>query len=226
MISEKGATTLSSPVTTTLIVIRHGETIWNKEMRFQGHGDSPLTTRGRAQAHALGKRLQALRIDTLISSDLGRAWETATIIAGYTGHAIQSEPLLRERHYGVLEGLCAQEILEQHPGVYQTLITENPDYEIPGGETHRQHYHKNTGVLAAWAKENPGTTTALVAHGGVLENFFRYVAHLDLRQPRCVLPANASLSVIQYGTFYGSIRWVIKSWGDTAHLETLEDASQ
>jgi len=217
---------LSPPAPTTLIVIRHGETIWNQEMRFQGHGDSPLTARGRAQAHALGKRLQAMRIDTLISSNLGRAWETATIIAEYTGHAIQSEPRLRERHYGVLEGLCAQEILEQHSGVYQALLTENPDYEIPEGETHRQHYHKNTGVLAAWAKENPGTTTALVTHGGVLENFFRYVAHLDLRQPRCVLPANASLSTIQYGTFYGSTRWVIKSWGDTAHLETFEDASQ
>jgi 2,3-bisphosphoglycerate-dependent phosphoglycerate mutase len=206
-----------------LIVIRHGETVWNKAMRFQGHGDSPLTARGRAQAHALGQRLQAMPIDSLICSDLGRARETAAIITEYTGHTMQLEPRLRERHYGVLEGLNAQEILDQHPGVYQALITENPDYEIPGGETHRQHYHKTTGVLEAWATENPGTTTALVAHGGVLENFFRYIAHLDLHQPRCVLPANASLSVIHYGTFYGSTRWVIKTWGDSAHLETIEE---
>jgi 2,3-bisphosphoglycerate-dependent phosphoglycerate mutase len=206
-----------------LIVIRHGETVWNKAMRFQGHGDSPLTARGRAQAHALGQRLQAMPIDSLICSDLGRARETAAIITEYTGHTMQLEPRLRERHYGVLEGLNAQEILDQHPGVYQALITENPDYEIPGGETHRQHYHKTTGVLESWATENPGTTTALVAHGGVLENFFRYIAHLDLHQPRCVLPANASLSVIHYGTFYGSTRWVIKTWGDSAHLETIEE---
>jgi probable phosphoglycerate mutase len=205
-----------------LIVIRHGETVWNQEMRFQGHGDSPLTALGRAQANALGNRLQAMPIDTLVSSDLGRAWETATIIAGYTGHAIQADHRLRERHYGVLEGLSAKEILEKHPGVYQTLITEDPDYEIPGGETHRQHYHQNSRVLEAWADTAPGTTAALVAHGGVLENFFRYIAHLDLGQPRCVLPANASLSVIQYGTFYGSPRWVIKTWGDTAHLEALQ----
>jgi len=221
-----GETTLGSSPPTTLIVIRHGETVWNQEMRFQGHGDSPLTARGRAQANALGNRLQAMRIDTLISSDLGRAWETATIIAGYTGHTIQSDPRLRERHYGVLEGLSAQEILEQHPGVYQALITEDPDYVIPGGETHRQHYQKNIGILDAWANTTPGTTTALVAHGGVLENFFRFVTHLDLDQPRCVLPANASLSVIQYGIFYGSPRWVIKTWGDAAHLESLEDAGR
>ena len=192
-------------------------------MRFQGHGDSSLTARGRAQAHALGRRLQAMPIDSLICSDLGRARETAAIITEYTGHAIQLEPRLRERHYGDLEGLNAKEILEQHPGIYQALITENPDYEIPGGETHRQHYHKTTSVLEAWSNEPPGTTTAMVAHGGVLENFFRYIAHLDLHQPRCVLPANASLSVIQYGTFYGSIRWVIKTWGDVAHLENIEE---
>lgn len=223
MNTEKGEALLSSSPPTTLIVIRHGETVWNKAMRFQGHGDSPLTARGKAQAHALGQRLQAMPIDSLICSDLGRARETAAIITEYTGHTIQLEPRLRERHYGVLEGLNAQEILEQHPQVYQALITENPDYEIPGGETHRQHYHKTTRVLEAWADENPGTTTALVAHGGVLENFFRYIAHLDLHQPRCVLPANASLSVIQYGTFYGSARWVIKTWGDAAHLEAIEE---
>lgn len=217
---------MSSSPPTTLIVIRHGETVWNQEMRFQGHGDSPLTVHGRAQAHALGKRLCAMPIDSLLCSDLGRTRETAAIITEYTGHTIQLEPRLRERHYGVLEGLNAKEILEQHPGVYQALITENPDYEIPGGETHRQHYHKNTSVLEAWANENPGTTTAFVAHGGVLENFFRFVTHLDLDQPRCVLPANASLSVIQYGIFYGSPRWVIKTWGDAAHLESLEDAGR
>ena len=193
-------------------------------MRFQGHGDSSLTARGRAQAHALGKRLQAMTIDSLISSDLGRARETAAIIAKYTGHPIQSDPRLRERHYGVLEGLTAGEILETHPGAYEKLITEDPDFLIPEGETHRQHYTKNITVIEEWSQKRRGTTAALVTHGGVLENFFRYVAHLDLSQPRCVLPANASLSVIQCGTFYGATRWVIKSWGDAAHLEPLEDA--
>lgn len=212
------------PSPTTLIVIRHGETVWNRDMRFQGHGDSPLTDRGRAQAHALGKRLQAMPIDSLISSDLGRTRETAAIITQYTGHPIETDPRLRERHYGVLEGLTAGEILENHPGVYQELITEDPDFQIPEGETHRQHYAKNIGVMEEWSRKGLGATAALIAHGGVLENFFRYVAHLDLSQPRCVLPANASLSVIQYGAFYGSTRWVIKTWGDAAHLETLEDA--
>ncbi len=56
-------------------------------------------------------------------------------------------------------------------------------------------------------------------------NIFRYVAGLDLDHPRYVLPANASLSIIQYGTFYGSTRWVIKTWDDAAHLENRDGSA-
>jgi probable phosphoglycerate mutase len=213
----------SPPV--TLIIVRHGETVWNHEMRFQGHGDSPLTALGRRQAGAVGRRLQPRSIDTLISSDLGRARETADIIAGYIGQAIHLEARLRERHYGVLEGLNAREIQERHPDVYRRLITEDPDFEIPGGESHRRHFEKNRGVIDEMARKAPGTTVVVVAHGGVLENIFRYVTGLELDRPRSVLPANASLSIIQYGMFYGSVRWIIKTWGDAAHLENLADAA-
>lgn len=212
----------SLPVT-TLILIRHGQTVWNRDMRFQGHGDSPLTEMGRAEARAIGKRLRNVPFDDLISSDLGRAQETATIIAQYTGHTVRLEARFRERHYGVLEGLHISEILEHHAAVYRQLITEDPDYTIPQGESHRQHYNNTIGALQKWADRHPGGRAALVVHGGVLDNVFRYVTHLDLDQPRCVMPVNASLSIIQHGMFYGSARWVIKTWGDAAHLETLSE---
>jgi len=191
-------------------------------MRFQGHGDSPLTARGRAQARAIGKRLEHVPIDILISSDLGRARETAGIIAQATGHTVQLDSRLRERNYGVLEGLNINQILARHPDVYRQLITEDPDFKIPRGETHRAHYQRNIGILQDWSRKTSGITAALVAHGGVLDNYFRYVARIDLHHPRCVLPANASLSTIQYGHFYGSARWIIKTWGDMAHLEGLD----
>ena len=77
---------MTTPPKTTLMVIRHGETQWNAEHRFQGHGDSPLTEAGRKQVSALGRRMEQMRFDHLISSDLGRTQETAAIIADYTGH--------------------------------------------------------------------------------------------------------------------------------------------
>ncbi len=202
----------------TVLIVRHGETIWNTEMRFQGHGDSRLTERGRAQSRAVGQRLQSMAIDTVISSDLGRTRETADLITKQTGHDVHCDARLRERHYGVLEGLTLKEISARYADVYRRLITEDPDYELPAGESHRQHYERNVRVIEEWAHKPPGTTGLLVAHAGVLDNIFRYVTHLGLGPPRCVMPVNASLSKIQYGWFYGSERWVIKSWGDSAHL--------
>ena len=77
---------MPSQSNTTLLAIRHGETVWNEENRFQGHGDSPLTETGRNQVAALGRRMEKIRFDALISSDLGRARETASIISDFTNH--------------------------------------------------------------------------------------------------------------------------------------------
>ena len=203
---------------TTLMIIRHGETEWNRDRRFQGHGDSPLTTRGRAQTEALGKRLAATPFDQLISSDLGRTRQTAAIIAGHTGHAIQTDPRLRERHYGVLEGLNIQEIRRDHAAVYAQLITEDPDFIIPGGQSHRQHYRNCIDFLEGWLEAHSGQSAAIVSHGGFLDNVFRHVAGLNLGAPRCVLAGNSSLSILVHGQFYGSPRWIIRTWGDEGHL--------
>ncbi len=203
---------------TTLMLIRHGETEWNRDRRFQGHGDSPLTARGRAETDALGRRLAATPFDLLISSDLGRTQETAAIIAGHTGHAIQTDPRLRERHYGVLEGLNIQEIRRDHAAVYAQLITEDPDFIIPGGQSHRQHYRNCIDFLKGWLEDHSGQSAAIVSHGGFLDNVFRHVAGLNLGAPRCVLAGNSSLSILVHGQFYGSPRWIIRTWGDEGHL--------
>ncbi len=203
---------------TTLMLIRHGETEWNRDRRFQGHGDSPLTAKGRAETDALGRRLAATPFDRLISSDLGRTQETAAIIAGHTGHAIQTDPRLRERHYGVLEGLNIREIRRDHAAVYAQLITEDPDFVIPGGQSHRQHYRAGIDFLEEWLNARSGQSAAIVSHGGFLDNVLRYVAGLALGAPRCVLAGNSSLSIVVHGQFYGSPRWIIRSWGDEGHL--------
>ena len=207
---------------TTLLIIRHGETEWNRDMRFQGHGDSNLTDKGRAQSEALGKRLAATGFERLISSDLGRARETAAIIARHTGHVVETDKRLRERHYGVLEGLNIREIKRDHAVVYEQLITEDPDFVIPRGQSHRQHYRASIDFLEAWLDEHPGKSAAIVSHGGFLDNVFRYIAGLEIGAPRCVLAGNSSLSVIAHGLFYGSARWIIRSWGDAGHLSRMK----
>lgn len=208
---------------TTLLIIRHGETIWNAEQRFQGHGDSPLNEAGRSQVTALAQRMKTMKFDTLISSDLGRTQETAAIIADFTGHAVELDSRLRERNYGVLEGLTVDEIKQKHSEVLDRLKKDDPDYLPPEGESHRQHYRRNVAFFEDVLKKRSGMTVAAVAHGGVLDSIFRYVSDLPLDHPRCFIAANASLTIVSHGIFYGTPRWVIETWCETAHLDGIEN---
>jgi probable phosphoglycerate mutase len=205
----------------TLLAIRHGETVSNAAKRYQGHSDSPLTETGRKQVSSLASRMAKMEFDALIGSDLGRAQETASIIAGHTGHSVQTDSRLRERNYGVLEGLTVPEINAEHPGVLARLDANDPDYIIPEGESHRQHYQRNIAAIEELVSRNSGGRIAMVVHGGVLDSLFRYVARLPLSQPRCFITTNASLTVISHGVFYDTMRWVIEAWCDTAHLEGI-----
>lgn len=206
---------------TTLLVIRHGETEWNVEERFQGHGDSPLTDAGRAQAQAIALRMKDIPFDTLVSSDLGRAMETASIITEQTGHIVREDARLRERNFGDLEGLTFQTIKERYARILNQLDTNDPDYVIPNGESLRQHYQRNTACIEELIETNHGSTVAMVVHGGVLDSVFRLVTNLPLNAPRCFVTTNASLSIVHYGRFYGTLRWVIDTWGDVGHLNGI-----
>ena len=205
--------------TTTFLVIRHGETVSNTTGRFQGQGDSPLTNKGRQQAMALGKRLAQVPFDELYSSDLGRAVETANAIAHFTGHKRHSDIRLRERDYGVVEGLSFADVQARYPDVFDALQLNDPDYLISQGESLRQHYRRNIGFMEERINIHPGLTTALVVHGGVLDSLFRFVTSLPLQKPRCFMAPNASLGIIVHGLFFGSPRWVIRTWGDISHLD-------
>lgn len=209
---------MTEQLKTTLLVIRHGETVWNRELRFQGYGDSPLTGAGRAQARALGRRLRGVDFEALICSDLGRTKATAAFIAESTGHAVETDHRLRERNFGVLEGLRISEIKHRHPSVLDRLNAFDPEYVIPAGESHRQHYQRNVNIIEELLAEKTGATVALVAHSGFLDSIFRHVARLELQQPRCFSAANASLSIFSHGLFYGARRWVIETLGDVGHL--------
>ncbi|MCG6893261.1 MAG: histidine phosphatase family protein [Desulfobacteraceae bacterium] len=204
---------------TTLMAVRHGETTWNIQDRVQGHGDSPLTETGRQQIRELARRLRDVDFDTLISSDLGRARQSAALIVEATGHAVHTDARLRERNFGILEGMTLAEVEQHHPGLLKQWMTNDPDFAIPGGESHREHYRRNAAFFDDCLASRSGTTIVVVLHGGVLDSLFRYVADIPLSRPRCFVTTNASLSVVTHGVFYGTARWVIRSWGDVAHLD-------
>ena len=154
---------------TQLLIVRHGETVWNIQDRIQGHQDSDLTETGIAQAHALAERFREDSFSALYSSDLGRAYRTAEIIAAKTGHTIRPDPRLRERHLGIFQGLTWEEVERAYPAERDAYRAEGPDYIIPKGESTRQHIHRSISGIEEIARRHPGDTVLTVTHGGVPE---------------------------------------------------------
>src|SRR3982751_4036515 len=97
---------------TDLILIRHGETDWNRELRFQGHIDVPLNDMGHEQARRLGWRRADEPVQQIVSSDLMRAQQTAAPAARQLGLEVLTSAGLREQHFGAVEGMRADEIRE------------------------------------------------------------------------------------------------------------------
>ena len=209
-----------SPATDTFVIaIRHGETEWNSQGRFQGHLNSELNRAGLAQAQALAERLAAERFDLLLSSDLGRAQETARAIARRSGHAIALEPRLRERRLGIFQGLTEAEARERHPEEYGRFRGRDPDYVIPGGESARQFFERSVACFTELAERHAGATLAVVTHGGVLAMLYRAARALPLDAPRDFPLHNTGIN--RFRRSRGA--WQLQSWGDVAHLERALD---
>jgi probable phosphoglycerate mutase len=203
--------------TTRLTLIRHGETLWNRERRMQGQTDTALSDTGRAQAVALGERLAGAPLAALYSSDLTRAWDTAHAIAQRTGRDIIAEPKLRERRFGIFEGLTAAEMSERHPDEWQRFQSRDPDYSIPGGECAREFHTRCLACLTEIAERHEGGEVAVVTHGLVLDALYRAAHRMALDTLRPVPLLNASLN----GFGYSARVWRMSFWGDVAHLETV-----
>ena len=107
---------------TLVLVARHGQTDWNRERRWQGHADRPLTPAGRAQAQALAGRLGAVRLDAICASDLRRARETARTVAAPHGLEVEIVPALREVDTGDWTGLTRAEAEARDPAGYEQEI--------------------------------------------------------------------------------------------------------
>jgi len=204
---------------TTILLIRHGETSWNAVRRLQGHTDIPLNDEGARQAGALAQALAAEQVDVLVSSDLQRAMQTAQAVADqYDGLDVQTDDQLRERCYGVFEGMLYADIEQQYPAEYALWQARDIDAVMPAGEreaeSFRQFYQRSTDGIAEWAQRHPGRTIAIVAHGGVLECAYRAAVGMSLDSPRDFQVKNASINRFTWTD--GKL--ALTSWGEVDHL--------
>ena len=203
---------------TDLILIRHGETEFNREGRFQGGIDAPLNDHGRRQAERLAAQLAGERIDALHCSDLLRARQTAAPAAAALGLPAQPDARLREQGFGVLEGLTFAEAHERQPAALAAWARHQADSAPPGGETVRAFHDRVVAAVRDIAARHAGKRIAVVTHGGVLDMLWRATHGLPLDGPRTVLIPNTGLN--RFSIDAGRLE--ITGWGENGHLTGLE----
>lgn len=162
-----------------LILVRHGETDWNVQHRYQGWSDLPLNEVGLKQAGALAARLAGEQVGAIYASDLQRAMQTAQIIAGRHSQSVIADLRLREISFGDWEGLTFDEIRARWPGEVDAWLGDSLRVAPPGGETLAQVAERVRGALDDIVGQNVGQTVLLVAHGGPLRVLLCLALDLD-----------------------------------------------
>jgi broad specificity phosphatase PhoE len=181
---------------TTILLARHGESDWNRAMRWQGHADRPLTERGRAQARELAERLVATELDAIYSSDLQRARETAEIVANARGLNVTALRDLREVDVGSWSGLTRSEAEQRFPEAFARWLVGGEGWD--DGETYEQLSERVTRAIRAIAAAHPDERVLIVAHGGTIRTVHAAALGVDVHMYRRIqrVEPNATLSAV------------------------------
>lgn len=204
---------------TRLCLVRHGETEWNAQGRVQGQLDVPLSEVGRGQALAVARALAGESFAAIYCSDLVRVRQTAQPTAEKLDSTIVLKPELRERHYGVFQGMTYAEAKERIPEGYARFKAKDPDYAFDSGESLREFNGRCLAVIEEIARSHEGENLLVFTHGGVLEMIYRHATGRGLASPRDFEIPNAALSRLEIG----SPQWKVRSWADIGHLSVALD---
>ena len=208
---------VSKIVTTRICFIRHGETDWNVAKRIQGHTDIPLNETGRAQAMAMAFNAAHQRFNAIYSSDLKRAVETARALAQREDQEIKPLPQLRERHYGVFQGITAIEGAKLHPNAYTHYMARNLDYDFETGESLRGFAERVSEGIDWLVRHHSGQTIAAVSHSGVLDIVYRRATGRPIDTPRDFVIPNCGLNWFHFD----GQGWHLESWADRHYLHEV-----
>ncbi|WZY70367.1 hypothetical protein YC2023_002607 [Brassica napus] len=172
-----------------IVVVRHGETSWNAERKIQGHLDVELNDAGRQQA------------DKIIAAKCGNL-------------EVLTDPALRERHLGDMQGLVYQEASKLRPEAYKAFSSNRTDVDIPGGgESLDKLYDRCTSALQRIGDKHQGERVVVVTHGGVIRSLYER-ARPSARKVEKIL--NTSVNVFR---LFDGDKWTIQVWGDVSHLD-------
>ena len=205
---------------TVLILIRHGETLWNTQQRMQGSLDSDLTLKGEFQIKALGEWMKEVPFDYLYCSDSGRARKTAESISKYTGHTLNFDKRLREKNLGIFEGLTSEEAREQYPETFKLFKTAGANYVIDQGESTQQLLDRALEVIEEIRIRHPQKVLVAVTHGGVVRVLMKHVLGIPLDAPTQFLIGNTGIFRLVWRE-----KWLVAEMGAEPDLEKVNNVS-
>ncbi|GIV89928.1 MAG: phosphoglycerate mutase [Chloroflexus sp.] len=208
---------------TTVYLIRHGETDWNMQGRWQGHVDVPLNEVGYRQARLLANRLarDGVKFEAIYSSDLSRAYQTAWEIGAVLKVPVQLLPALREIDTGRWSGLTTDEVRTQFPDEWAQIM-QGHDLPRGGGETIAALQRRVVTAVEAMVAQHRGHTLAFVTHGGCIRALLAHAENLTGsvfgNYPHI---GNTSVSILEIGYKH----WRVKLLNDMRHLEAEHEPS-
>lgn len=200
---------------TRVYLIRHGESTWNAERRWQGAMDPPLSANGRAQADRLASAFQAIPLDVVYCSPLQRAKDTATAIAA--SHALSVEPIsdLREIAFGEWESLGDEEVQQRYGSLRQQWFRRPDQTQIPGAESLAQGRERAMAAMRGIVGRHPDGQVGVVAHGGMNKLILLTLLGAPLASFWRLAQSNACINIVDFGSARGRILAV----NDTTHLK-------
>ncbi len=198
-----------------VLLIRHGQTDWNMQRRWQGFEPTPLNETGFIQARALAEYLRERSVSDIYSSDLPRALQTATVLAT----AFNLKPLVdvrwRELNVGVFQGLNSEECEQRYPREITTWRTNDVDFSIPNGESRRALGERALAAFQEVIALSRGPEVAIVSHGGTIQRLLVTLLedHADFFVP------NTSITTLERE----GMHWRLTGAAETPHLGSWED---
>lgn len=187
-----------SPLHIDYGLLRHGETVWNSEKRVQGHGDSPLTSCGRARIEHWGRFLAQQGWQAMVCSDLGRVRETVAILNRSLQLEVHEDPRLREQHWGEWEGLKVAEVYRDRAAVLARESARGWDFRPPGGESRREVRDRVIAALDAARASIKAEKILVVCHLGVIKCLLYHAAGCTFRPDENIAFDKACLHHLHY----------------------------
>ncbi|HHU60979.1 MAG: histidine phosphatase family protein [Bacillota bacterium] len=203
---------------TSVILVRHGETVWNLEQRYQGQLDSPLSKQGIIQTEQVAKALSKRVIDVIYCSDLLRARKTAEKIGEYHNLVPYSDSRLREIKFGVWEGLTRAEVMEKYNDIYKARFEDGLNIRVPGGELPGELLERFAGFLEEKISKHQNQTIVIVSHGAALRVIIASLLHIPLEKSYCLRQNNTGISELKFVNNDSGCSWEAVTINCTSHL--------